>query len=64
VDETEEERNLAFGPSENHLYEILQCGFFIILNAANHTALAHETDITKQLDRFAEGIQTLDKKYL
>ena len=64
IDETEKERNLAFGPSENYLYETLQCCVYILINATNFTALAHNNDLKKELDVYVEKINSLDKKYL
>jgi len=64
IDETEKERNMAFGPSDKYLYETLQCAIYILINATNFTALAHNIDIKEQLDAYVEKINLLDKKYL
>lgn len=64
VDESEKERNLAFGPSEIYLYEIFQCCVYILVNATNFTALTHSNDIKEQLDNYVEKMKNLDEKYL
>lgn len=64
VDESEDEINLAFGPSDNFFYEVYQCCFYVLVNAINSTAISYDQDISKQLGTFIQKIKLLDKKYI
>lgn len=64
VDVSEHETNLAFGPSENDLYEIFKCGFYVLFNATNHMALLYGKDVTEQINKYEEKIKEFNNKYL
>lgn len=64
IDNSEAEINLAFGPSENNLYDVFQCCVYILINAMNSAALIHGQDRSKILDSLLEKIRQLDEKYL
>jgi len=63
VDESKDEINLAFGPSDNSFYEVFQCCVYILVNAINSTAISYDQDISTQLDYYVGKIKELDEKY-
>jgi len=64
IDNKPDEINLAFGPSDKGLYDVLKCGCYVLINAANSTALAHGKDISKDLDDFVNKFSFFDQKYI
>lgn len=64
VDSKPDEINLAFGPSDKDLYDILKCGCYVLINAANSIALAQGQDISKDLDGFVNKFSFFDQKYI
>ena len=64
VEESQDEINLAFGPSDNFFYEVFQCCVYTLVNAINSTAISYDQDISTQLDYYVGKIKELDKRYL
>ena len=64
IDSNPDEINLVFGPSDKDLYNVLNCGCYVLINAANSTALVHEQDISKDLDGFVYKFSLFDQKYI
>lgn len=64
VDESKDEINLAFGPSEKFIYEVFQCCVYILVNAIHSTAISYDQNISTHLDYYVGKIKELDAKYL
>lgn len=64
VDNKPEEINLAFGPADRDLFDILKCCIYLLINAANSSALALDQDISGELDKFMIKISFFDEKYI
>lgn len=64
IDESPDELNLSAGPSDRDLYDVLKCGIYILINAANSTELVNGNDITKELEVYVARFDEFDKKYI
>lgn len=64
IDNKPDEINLAFGPSDKDLYDVLKCGCYVLIYATNSTALSHGKDISKDLDDFVNQFKLFDQKYI
>ena len=64
VDNLPQQVNLAFGPLDKELYEIMQCDFYVLINALIATSLVNNFNISKEVDVFKNQIRALDRKYI
>jgi len=63
IDETKDDINLSMGPSDIDLYDVLKCGIFILLNAANSIELVNGNDISSKLHEYENRFEELESKH-
>lgn len=57
------EVNVAFGPTDKHLYEVAKCGMSVLVNAMQSIGKVFQQDLSPDLDRFAAQVKLLDGVY-
>lgn len=64
VDDKPHQIDLSFGPSDKELYELLQCNLYILINSVSATASVNNLNLSKEIDKMADEIKILDRKYI
>ena len=62
-DSDENSTDLAFGPSDNGLYDCLKCCMALVANAGQLTAQAYGDDISSELAIFKGRLKLIEKNY-